>query len=156
MMRQTIMIAVLVPILGILNYGIYKGEQVKKHGETLLFEIVIKDPRSLMQGDYMDLHYAIEEHALTQGLPSNNQCKYMVIIPDENHVARFVRFHQGEILNQGEKLIRFYYKSSSIRIKPNSFFFQENQAKEYAKAKYAIFKFDHSGNYLLTGLANGL
>ena len=77
----------------------------------------------------------------------------MVIRPDENNAAQFVRFHREESLAEGEKLLRFHKKGRSIHIVPDSFFFQEGHAQYYENARYGVFKFDDSGKHLLIGLA---
>ncbi|OAD22131.1 hypothetical protein THIOM_002080 [Candidatus Thiomargarita nelsonii] len=106
-----------------------------------------------MQGDYMRLRYAIEGKAPFNELASHQKRGYMVIRPDENNVAQFARFYKGEDLREGEKLLHFH-NTDSIRIVPDSFFFQEGHAKYYQNAKYGVFKFDDSGNHLLVGLAD--
>lgn len=153
-MRTKIMIALSVLVLAVLNYGIYEKEQIKENGETLLLELAPRDPRSLMQGDYMQLRYAIGRKVPVKELASHQKRGYMVIRPDENNVAQFARFHKGEDLIEGEKLLHFHKKYSSVRIVPDSFFFQEGYAKYYQNAKYGVFKFDNSGNHLLAGLAD--
>ena len=92
-MRIKIMILLSVVVLTVLNYGIYAKEQIKEHGETLLLALAPVDPRSLMQGDYMRLRYAIERNAPAGELASHQKRGYMVIRPDENNVGQFVRFH---------------------------------------------------------------
>jgi uncharacterized membrane-anchored protein len=154
-MRTKIMITLSVLILAALNYGIYEKEQIKENGETLLLELAPVDPRSLMQGDYMRLRYAIARTALAKELEPHQKRGYMVIRPDKNNVAQFVRFHNGEELTEGEKLLHFHKKNYSLRIVPDSFFFQEGHAKHYRHAKYGVFKFGNSGKPLLIGLAGG-
>jgi uncharacterized membrane-anchored protein len=153
-MRTKIMIALSVLVLAVLNYSIYENEQIIAHGETLLLELVPRDPRSLMQGDYMQLWYALSRHLPVKELAYHQKRGYMVIRPDENNVAQFARFHKGEDLREGEKLLHFHNNHSSVRIVPDSFFFQEGHAKYYQNAKYGVFKFDDSGNHLLVGLAD--
>ena len=148
-----IMIALSVVVLAVLNYGIYEKEQIKESGETLLLELRSNDPRSLMQGDYMRLRYAIERDAPAKELTAHRRRGYMVIRPDENNVAQFVRFHREENLAEGEKLLRFHKKGHSIHIVPDSFFFQEDHAQYYENARYGVFKFDDAGKHLLIGLA---
>ncbi|MDX5462191.1 MAG: GDYXXLXY domain-containing protein [Wolbachia endosymbiont of Tetragnatha montana] len=153
-MRTKVMIVLSIIVLVAMNYGIYEKEQIKKHGETLLLELTPADPRSLMQGDYMQFRYAIERNTPVQELALHQKRGYMVISPDENNVAQFVRFHnKGKNLVSGEKLL-YFRRQYDIRIIPNSFFFQEGHAQYYQDAKYGLFKFDNSGNYLLVGLAD--
>lgn len=147
------MIVLSVIVLAVLNYGVYEKEQIKAHGDTLLLELAPVDPRSLMQGDYMRLRYAIARDTSVRELASGEKRGYIVIRPDEHNVARFVRFHKGGKLAAGEKLLRFHSDYGGVRIVPNSFFFQEGHAKYYEEAEYGVFKFDDSGNHLLVGLA---
>ena len=153
-MSRKIMVIFSVLVVGILNYGVYEKEQIKKNGETLLLELAPVDPRSLMQGDYMRLRYALEADIFTEELESHQKRGYMVISPDENNVAQFVRFHKKEDLSTDEKLLHFHQQYRTVRIVPDSFLFQEGHAEYYENAKYGVFKFDDSGNHILVGLAD--
>ena len=153
-MRTKIMIVLLLVVLASLNYFIYEKEQIKEHGERLLLELAPVDPRSLMQGDYMRLRYAIERSAPADELANHQKRGYMVIRPDENNVAKFVRFYKDGNLAEGEKLLHFHKNFSDVRIMLDSFFFQEGHAEQYEDAKYGVFKFDDSGKHLLVDLAD--
>jgi uncharacterized membrane-anchored protein len=122
-------------------------------GQTLLLELIPIDPRSLIQGDYMQLRYAVESKVPIKEI--ENYSGYIVVKPDENNVAQFVRVYAGENLAPDEKLLHFYKSQYSFtQLHPNSFFFQEGRAKYYQDAKYGIFKFNGVKDYLLVGLAN--
>lgn len=153
-MRTKIMIVLSMFVLAILNYGIYEKTQIKEHGEILLLELMPVDPRSLMQGEYMQLRYAIEKNVPTIELDFYQKGGYIVIRANEDNVAQFIRFYKEEDLAAGEKLLHFHKKYSRIHIVPDSFFFQEGHAKHYENAKYGMFKFNDSGKYLLVGLAD--
>ncbi len=150
-MRSKVMVAVSLLIFGFLNYAIYEKEQIIAKGEVVLLQLAPVDPRSLMQGDYMRLNYAIGAGSHTEG---SSERGLMVIAADENKVAHFVRFYTGENLKSGEKLLHYHRKGPWINIVPDSFMFQEGHAEKYAQAKYGVFKFDDAGNSLLTGLAD--
>jgi len=153
-MRKHIMIALLIVILAALNFGIYQNNQITQHGETVLFELAPVDPRSLMQGDYMRLAYAVERAGPKRKHSRKKTRKTMVIRVGEDKVAQFVRDHNGEALDEGEKLLDFIESYGRARIVPNSLFFQEGHAEHYEEAKYGVFKFHTSGKHLLIGLAN--
>ena len=153
-MRTKAIIALTLFILAGLNYGIYKKEQLKAQGETVLLELAPVDPRSLMQGDYMVLRYAIERNTPVDKLASHQKRGYIVIRANGNNVAEFVRFYEDEPLAEGEKRLHFHRRYNRIRIVPDAFFFQEGHAHYYENAKYGVFKFDHSGKHLLIGLAD--
>lgn len=148
-MRKIIMVVLSVLILGFLNYSIYEKEQIKKYGEIVFLKLAPVDPRSLMQGDYMQLRYDIERNISKDPIKG-----YIVVRPDKNSVAQFIRFHKKEELSEDEKLLYFHPRYKSIRIVPDTFLFQEGHAKYYEEAKYGIFKFYKSGKYILAGLAD--
>tara|TARA_R100001143_G_scaffold62176_2_gene64759 strand:- start:99 stop:587 length:489 start_codon:yes stop_codon:yes gene_type:complete len=152
-MRSKIIIVLAVFVLGALNYGIYQKQKIIDNGETILLELAPVDPRSLMQGDYMRLRYDIERSVSADQLEAHQKRGYMVIRPNENNVAQFLRFYENEALNDQEKLLHFH-RQNGVRIVPDSFLFQEGHAKYYEEAKYGVFKFDNNGNHLLTGMAD--
>lgn len=153
-MRLKIMIILAVLILGVLNYGIYQKEQIKSQGVLTLLALAPLDPRSLMQGDYMQLRYQLSEDIDMADYPADQQSGYMVIRRDTQNVAQFIRFHQGEVLKTDELLLAYHSHRGNIKIQPDSFLFQEGHAAPYQQAKYGIFRLDPSGNHLLVGLAD--
>ena len=153
-MRNKIMIGLALVVLVALNYGVYEKERLLEEGEILLLELAPVDPRSLMQGDYMNLRYAVERaEAMEAQKEQQKKRGYMVIKADADNVARFVRFHAGEELQAGERLLRFHKEYSRITVVPDSFLFQEGHAEFYEAAKYGVFKFDKDHKRLLVGLA---
>ena len=58
-MRIKLALLLLLPVLGYLNLGILSKESLKANGETILLELAPRDPRSLLQGDYMALNYRL-------------------------------------------------------------------------------------------------
>lgn len=153
-MRRIILLVLSLCIFAVLNYAIYEKEQLKAGGETVYLELAPVDPRSLMQGDYMALRYAIERNIDRDLAARQSRRGYMVVALDENRVARFVRFHEGESLQPGEKLLHYHNNHGTISIVPDSFLFQEGHAKSYQGAKYGEFKFDDGGKHILIGLAS--
>jgi uncharacterized membrane-anchored protein len=136
-------------ILVAVNYLIVTKENTLAKGRTMLLELVPVDPRSLIQGDYMQLRYAI-----ARGLPKGQLDKakgHLVVSLDANRVARFVRVHRGESLGEGEYLL-FYRNRGELRLGAESFMFQEGDADLYSKAKYGELKVDISGASVLVGL----
>lgn len=153
--RATIAVALTIAILVLFNVSIYDREQTIRNGETLFLELAPVDPRSLMQGDYMQLRYAVENTAPVYMLEDHERRGYLVLRGDSMSVARFVRFHDGESLDAGERLMRFHRQFDQVRIVPDAFFFQEGHGEFYEGARYGAFRFDDRGRYLLVGLADG-
>ena len=151
-MKKIILLLSTLLIFAVLNYGIYQKEQTIANGEIVLLTLAPVDPRSLMQGDYMRLRYAIERSI---NCPKQDASGYIVITIGHNKIGTFTRCYTGEELTEGEKLLHYNNNSyGSTRIVPDSFMFQEGHAKLYEMAKYGIFKFDAAGSYILIGLAD--
>ena len=144
----------LVLLLIYFNYSVAKKEELLKDGQLVLLELAPVDPRSLMQGDYMALHYKISEGISDQNIPKRGYC---VVQLGTNSVANKVRFQKNTTpLNQGEHLIEYTSSDNwNINIGAESYFFQEGQAKKYDQAKYGGVKIDKKGNSLLIGLYDG-
>ena len=157
-----IAIALTVVILVLFNVSIIDREQTISTGETLFLELAPLDRRSLMQGDTMRLRYVVEDAVPPGALKEHEKRGHLVLRGDSENVARFVRVHDGESLEQGERLVRFHTagwidqarRSVRVQIVPDGFFFQEGHAELYEDAQYGMFRFDDRGRYLLVGLAD--
>ncbi|WP_374164694.1 GDYXXLXY domain-containing protein [Arcticibacter sp. MXS-1] len=152
-MKRLSLLLILLNLLGFLtwfNWNIASKERTLRHGQLVLLELVPVDPRSLMQGDYMRLNYAITARQSPHRLPKRGYC---VVRLDQHQVAKAVRFQQGEQpLNDGEYLIRYFYNNYFINLGAESFFFQEGKQDRYALAKYGGLRVDNEGNSVLSGL----
>ena len=63
-----------IALLGAVNYKVQQFEDVLATGKPIVLKIAPVDPRSLMQGDYMILNYAIlSEFQQSQVLPESNE-----------------------------------------------------------------------------------
>lgn len=106
-----------ITLLGAVNYKVQQFEDVLATGKPVVLKIAPVDPRSLMQGDYMVLNYAIlSEFQQSQFLPESNESletsesidageanettgidesspsgkkAYILVHLDKNHVATF-------------------------------------------------------------------
>ena len=113
-----------IALLGAVNYKVQQFEDVLATGKPVVLKIAPADPRSLMQGDYMVLNYAIlSEFQQSQVLPESNESlesnepidtvesnettgidesspsekkAYILVHLDKNHVATFCE-EQSEI-----------------------------------------------------------
>lgn len=146
-------------VLLVMNIAIWQKEQILSDGEVVYVKLAPVDPRSLMQGDYMRLRYAIDEEIPRYDKTEKNHLKYtnVVITINSKNIAEFVRLDDGSTaLADKEKRLKLNHERFRRGIKPNSFFFQEGHAKLYEAAEYGIFTFakGHSDSYLLTGLAD--
>ncbi len=136
-------------VLGAINYLIMEKEDTLANGRTMLLRLAPADPRSLIQGDYMQLRYTIARDIPRAQLKKDKG--HIVVSVDVNNVAKFVRVHKGEALQEGEYLL-FYRNRGELRLGAESFMFQEGDAKLYEGAKYGELRVDGSGASVLVGL----
>jgi len=149
--KWIIILVNLIILLGVFNNSIVKKERLRSDGQLILLELVPVDPRSLMQGDFMRLSYAISSNVNSDSISKRGFC---VVKLEENGVGKKVRIQdERSPLNENEHLIEYTSASwSGINIGAESFFFQEGDAEKYEDAKYGGVKVDQRGNSLLIGL----
>ena len=151
-MRKMIAAFVGFIILAGVNYTIYSREQLLHDGQIVLLELAPVDPRSLMQGDYMALDFAINRTAFstvpTEGLKDGN----LVVSLDKNSVAQFKRFADNTPVSDDEVLLRYRIRDDQPKFATNAYFFQEGTSEQYAPARYGEFRVSASGDMILTKL----
>ncbi len=147
--RNFILWTVAALILLLVNYQTYQRELLAVNGKIILLELAPVDPRSLMQGDYMRLRYALAEEIEDR---TDLERGKVVVRIDSNNVAHFVRISDSVTpLHENEILLPFR-GNYNIYIGPESFFFQEGHAEIYEDAEYGEFRISSSGSILLVGL----
>jgi uncharacterized membrane-anchored protein len=138
-------------ILALVNWQIAAKERVLRDGELMLLELAPVDPRSLMQGDYMRLEYAIAREVSGHAeWPADGR---LVVANDANGVARFVRVAApGTPLGAAEHVLRYRRRSGRIRIGTDAFYFQEGLSDLFRDAHYGELRVDAAGEGLLIRL----
>ena len=66
--------------------------------------------------------------------------------------ATFVRLHDGSPLQADEFLLAYRLRGYEVTSAAPAFYFQEGTAKQYAAAKFGVFKLAADGKTLLVGL----
>ncbi|RYG02527.1 MAG: hypothetical protein EOO02_10390 [Chitinophagaceae bacterium] len=148
--RTILILLNLVVLLAAFNHSVYKKEKLVSEGQLVFLELAPVDPRSLMQGDYMRLSYAIARDLNTDSIPHKGFC---IVTLNDSAVASRVRL-QTELrpLTSGEHAIRYSSGSWSINLGAESYFFQEGEADKYALAKYGGLRLNEKGESVLVGL----
>ncbi len=145
--------------------GFLAGQDIRKNGEIILFELAPVDPRELFLGDYMTLNYDISRRVFrgrdtdfVSSDPNTLPRKGKIIITvDEDSVGRFDRqWLEGDKLTDYERLIRYTRPTNRLQasIGGERYYFQSGTGERYEAAEYAIFRVMPDGRALLTGLAD--
>ena len=148
----------LIALLGAVNYKVQQFEDVLATGKPVVLKIAPADPRSLMQGDYMVLNYAIlsdlqqsqfsSESNETTGIdelsPSGKKA-YILVHLDQNHVATFCE-EQSEIPTDFKHCtpnvyLPIRYKGWLPELPSQDYFFAEGKGEYYAQSEYAEYRF---------------
>lgn len=167
-MRRIAICVLLVAFLAVFCWEVAKKERHLSSGTVVIVEIAPVDPRSIMQGDYMQLDFSLSDdisrdlrvqvYELSKegegrrgflNWPTEGSA---VIELDENKVAEFVRLDDGTPLGKGELILRYKRKFGEAQIASGAFFFQEGFAELYEKAVYAELRLDEDGNPLIAHL----
>jgi uncharacterized membrane-anchored protein len=143
-------VLVLLIVLAAINYSIVQKERQLSSGTRMYLALAPVDPRSLMQGDYMQLRYELAEL-----MPDAEYARQgaLVVALDEMGIASFVRLHGSEELRPGEHLLR-YHRRGVPYIGAESFFFEEGQAERYEAAAFAELRVDAAGKSVLVALCD--
>jgi len=147
-----ILFGVLAVILLLVNYLILSKEYVLANGEVMLLELAPRDPRSIIQGDYMVLRYSIAREIAQHSKSLTEEGKVVVRL-DDQRVAHYQRFYDGKVPLKDNEYLLFYRKRNGVvKIATDAFFFQEQQGKYYRAARYGEVHVSDSGDVVLSGL----
>ena len=149
-MKLAFGIAGLLLVLGGANHTVWRHEQTLAQGQVMYLKLAPVDPRSIMQGDYMALNFALGAR-FPQDAPHHGRA---VVKLDERRVAGFVRVHRGESLAPGESLLEYRLRKGRPRIVTDAWFFQEGHADRYQRASFGELRVRGDGHALLVGMAD--
>ena len=136
-------------VLAVMGYSTWQKEQLLTRGRVVLLELAPVDPRSLMQGDYMALRFAVAGEV---GRYEGQWAGTFVAGLDERGVAKYRRLDGGGALAGDEVRIYYRVRGREVKLGTNAFFFQEGDADLYVGARYGEARVDERGQILLTGL----
>lgn len=144
MLLRAGIVAAVVLVLASVNHSILGKERTIRDGQRIYLELAPVDPRSLMQGDYMALRFAIANGIRTSASGrapldvAANGVATLATSPDAASAHIRYRIHNGRVW-----------------LGTNAYFFEEGHADEYSGARYGEFRLDpDSGDAVLVGLAD--
>lgn len=147
-LTQLAIAAAMLLILAASALTIWRFEQTLMTGETVILQLAPVDPRSIMQGDYMALAYAIDRE-----LPDDAAQFSYVWLTTADNAAASLHSLSNQLPQQQDKIgLLLRQRDGIVSVGPNGFFFAEGTAAVYEAARYGQFKVDSSGKALLTGL----
>lgn len=151
MSRKVVLASVILSFVAV-NHAVWQKERLLKNGQSIYLALVPLDPRSIMQGDYMRLRFAVTQNIVRVSSEQKHHSGFIVVDVDENHVATFNNMLQDQALSDHQFKVAFKVKNGQYMIGAQTFFFQEGQRKQYDLAKYGEFVVADDGKVLLKSL----
>jgi len=140
-------------VLGALNLAIVGKERIKRDGELVYLPLAPVDPRSLIQGDYMALRFAIvrdiERRAQADARGTRDGAvAFATVALDAQRVAHLADAGAAPALK-----LRYRIRDGQVWLGTNAFFFEEGSAERFSQARFGEFRVDReSGEAVLVGL----
>ena len=151
-MRKAIALLAGLAMLAFVNFGIWGRERLLTEGRIVLLDLAPVDPRSIMQGDYMRLDFALAGRAFPFERRREVADGKVIVAVDANRVAAFRRLDDGRPLAPDEVALRYRIRGAWPNFGTNAYFFEEGSAKAYENARYGEFRVGEDGDMILTGL----
>ncbi len=144
---------------GIASTTIVQKEAVIRNGRQIYIALAPVDPRSLMQGDYMALRFALPNATAntrnTAGDPQPSGTPKAIATVDARGVATVSSISWRDPAPAADQVrIQLKQKNGRWIIATDAWFFKEGTGERYAKARFGEFRIDSSGHAILVGLAD--
>jgi len=153
MKRRFLVLAGLVIALVVVNSTVLRYENLLRTGRVAMLELAPVDPRSLMQGDYMRLQFAVAHEAASSLQGRDADGGFVVVQVGDRSIARFVRVQpDARVEAPGELAIRYRRKHGQIFLGSDAYFFEEGRAGHFEQARYGELRVGEDGTALLTTL----
>jgi len=123
-------------------------ENIIRNGRQIFVALAPVDPRSLMQGDYMALRFALPNR-------SDLKATYAIGKVDARQIATITRMQtESGPLAADEILLALKRKNGVSILGTDAWFFKEGTGKIYEKARFGEFRIGPNGEMALTGMAD--
>lgn len=140
-------------VLAVANVGIWQKERLIAHGQPVYVALAPVDPRSLMQGDYMQFSFRLPDDVQVgpEGMLAANRPR-VVARRDARGVATLLRLDTGAALAADELRFELTPKNGRWVLVTDAWFFKEGEAERWTRARFGEFRVDAEGRALLVGL----
>lgn len=141
-------------VLVAINGAIARKERTLAAGRAVYLPLAPRDPRSLMQGDYMELRYEMPPDVGARVAAHARRGK-VVLVLDERAVARVDRVaREDEPLAPSEQLLQYQVRRGQVWLGAESWFFEEGTGDALTAARFGELRVTPRGEGILVGLAD--
>lgn len=149
-------------VLGLAQAQVHRYETILSQGRPVVLALAPVDPRSLMQGDYMALDYAVRK-ATEDWLHGQGSGKasvlaegggWLLLRPDAQGIWQLqgVETAQPPASSSETVALAFRWRDNRPDFGAASWFFPEGQGERFAGARYGVLRVADDGTALLAGL----
>jgi len=153
-MKKAIFGVWFVGLLLILNGLVYQKETMLKEAQQVLLALAPVDPRSLIQGDFMVLRYAIANEVTNTVEGRDGQEGLLTLKLESNGVASLVAIDSSAPLEPGQIHLKYRINGGRCLLGAESYMFEEGRADHFAAAKFGELRVSLDGSSVLVGLRN--
>jgi uncharacterized membrane-anchored protein len=140
--------------LGVGNYAIYEKEILIRDGQRVFVSLAPRDPRSLMQGDYMALNFFLPSFPASTPLVGAERL-YAIGKVNSQGVFEATRVEgTNASVNANEIRVQLTAKNGRWTFVTDAWFFAEGDAQRWEQARFGEFRVMPNGRALLVGMAD--
>lgn len=150
--RLATIAATLALSLTLINLQITTKQTILTEGTPILLELAPRDPRSLLQGDYMALRYAMANKVAAAAQQQDIHDGTIIVELNDHGVASFIALSNDHPSAENQHLLQFRKRGDSVRLASDAFFFEEGTGDQYRDARYGELRVAKDGTAVLSGL----
>jgi uncharacterized membrane-anchored protein len=142
---------------GLAAHSITSNEAVIASGRQIFLALAPVDPRSLVQGDYMRLNFAVPAEARRSNVaPETSNRSWAIASIDERQVATVANIvdERPHLTQAGQIALPMQRKQGRWIVGTDAWFFKEGTAAKWQTARFGIFRIGANGTALLVGMAD--
>jgi uncharacterized membrane-anchored protein len=143
-------------VFGQFYFMVEQKETLRRDGQEILLKLAPRDPRSMMQGDYMALNYDLADKldALQTDTPALNipSSGAVILRLDDHQVGEFVRLDNAAALATNERRLRYRRADNAYTFGVEHYFIPEGTGGAFQNAVYGDIRVSPAGDALLLGL----
>ncbi len=140
--------------LVVVNGAIWQKQDLISHGRPIFMALLPVDPRSLMQGDYMQLRFAALNASTLLADMGGQRVRLAVQLDARGVVTTQRLYTAGQPLAPNEMLLQLSPKNGAWVVVTDAWFFKEGERDRFQKAAFGEFRVLPDGGALLVGMAD--
>lgn len=157
LLARGLVLAGALAVVGLAVPSIRTNEAIISSGRQIFLALAPVDPRSLIQGDYMRLNFAVPlQVRQSEAARDIGGRRWAVAALDDRHVATIesIATEAPTAVGNGQIVLPMRLSQGRWIVGTDAWFFKEGTAKTWEAARFGIFRVGSNGTALLVGMAD--